>query len=83
MRMLVRRAVKGDFTRIRALDVLCDGIRIADGEHTWREWIEHCCVWVAEEGRRLVGAAVFFPTMGEARSTSISSSSIPASATGG
>ncbi|MEM3030724.1 MAG: GNAT family N-acetyltransferase [Candidatus Micrarchaeia archaeon] len=58
----VRKAVKKDFPRIHALDVVCEGVRLADGEHTWREWIAHAEVWVAERGRKLLGAVVLFPT---------------------
>ncbi len=65
--MTIRRATPDDFLAIaeldrRAWDNLENPEVLADGEHTWRIWVEHCPCWVAVEGDQVQGVLLAFPT---------------------
>ncbi len=63
--MHIRPAVPSDFLAIAALDRKAwsenrENAFIPDGEHVWRVWIDTALVLVAEDGDKVIGAAVAF-----------------------
>tara|TARA_B100000700_G_scaffold295174_1_gene357837 strand:+ start:1182 stop:1634 length:453 start_codon:yes stop_codon:yes gene_type:complete len=65
---VIRRAKPTDFLAVAALDRDAwsenrEATFIPDGEHAWRLWCEHGIVVVQEDGDRVLGAALAFPTL--------------------
>jgi [ribosomal protein S18]-alanine N-acetyltransferase len=66
--MQVRRANRGDYLEVAALDRAVwlpypNGSHLPDGEHTWRHWIEDAIVVVLCNAQVIAGAALAFPRL--------------------
>ena len=66
--MSIEKAHRADYLEIAALDreVWLDypnGAHIADGEHTWRHWVDDALVRVWRQNGKIAGAALAFPTI--------------------
>jgi len=65
--VLIRWASIDDFLAIAELDRVSwnhnrNSEFIPDGEHVWRHWVEHAYVCVAAENKKIIGAALSFPS---------------------
>lgn len=66
--MTIEKAHRKDYLEIAALDRIVwldypNGENIADGEHTWRHWIEDAIVRIWRQDGRIAGVALAFPTI--------------------
>ena len=66
--MNIEKAHRKDYLEIAALDRAAwldypNGHNIADGEHTWRHWIEDAIVRIWRHEGRVAGVALAFPTI--------------------
>lgn len=66
--MNIQKANRSDYLEIAALDraVWLDyhnGENIADGEHTWRHWVEDAIVRIWRQEGIVAGVALAFPTV--------------------
>ncbi|MBL8032615.1 MAG: GNAT family N-acetyltransferase [Leptospiraceae bacterium] len=66
--MTIEKAHRKDYLEIAALDRIVwldypNGENIADGEHTWRHWVEDAIVRLWRQDGRIAGVALAFPTI--------------------
>ena len=69
MSVHIRQAQISDFLAIAQLDAVVwpTTTVVADGEHTWRLWVEHALVLCAEQEQQIVGAVLAFSSMVDKR----------------